>query len=152
MSERKMYFGPAEIIMVKEMPYKTPDGGDVVKVILDRKVQPYEILPKKSFEKLCSFEPIEDTLFRENRYKPVLEKLAEVLLNEGVIYADEAYVCKALHEKLNTSFEKATHFLWTKGEEEFIPGIHELSNRSLLEADVILKQIKNEPSPEQKSV
>ena len=143
-TQRKMYFGPAEVTMVIELNQKTPSGGDVVKVCLDRKVQPYEIISKAAFEKLVSLEPVEDTLFQLKRYRPVLDKFAEILLEEGLIYADVPYVCKALHEKLSTAYERATNFLWTKDDTQFIPGVHELTNRSLLEADAIIKGISNE--------
>ncbi len=147
MTQRKMYFGPSEVTMVIEMPNKTASGGDIVKVCLDRKIQPYEVLPKASFERLVSLEPVEDTLFQKNRYQPIVDKLTAVLLEEGIIYADVPFVCKSLHGKISTAFERATNYLWTKNDSEFIPGIHELTNRSLLEADIILKGIKDESTP-----
>lgn len=148
-----MYFGPAEVTMVIEMNYKTPSGGDVVKVMLDRKIQPYEILPKASFEKLVSLEPVEDTLFQQKRYQPIVDKFSAILLEEGIIYSDVPYVCKALHNKLSAAYERATNYLWTKDDSQFISGVHELTNRSLLEAEEILKGITNVTTPtEQKNI
>mgnify|MGYP001593391375 CR=1 FL=1 len=72
-TNKKMYFGPVEVTMVVEMPYKTPAGADVVKVYLDRKVQPYEILPKATFEGLVSLEPVNDTVFQEKRYQSIIK-------------------------------------------------------------------------------
>lgn len=144
MSDRKAYFGPAEITMAVEMPYKTPEGKDVVQVFLDRPVQPYEILPKATFEKLVSNVPVEDTEFQKKRYDPVMRQFLAVLLEEGIIYCDIPYIMKEIHNRLNTSFERATNYLWTKDDSQFIPGVSELTNRSLIEADVILRDIKNE--------
>lgn len=132
--------------MVVDMPFKTPNGKDVVKVYLNRRVQPYEIVPKETFEELASAVPVEDTEFQKKRYDSIIKSFLALLVEKGIIYCDIPYLMKEIHNRLNTAFERATNYLWTKDDTEFIPGIHELTNRSILEADVILREIKtNEP-------
>lgn len=137
-----MFYGPSEVVTVIEMPYKTPSGKDVVKVVLDRKVQPYEIVPKATFEAMASLEPIDDTTFQGKRYAIVLKQFSEILLENGIIYSDVPYVCKTLHNNLSACYERATNLLWTGNDEEYISGVHELSNRSLLEAEAIMKKFQ----------
>lgn len=144
MSDKK-YLGPILVTLVEELNQKTPNGKDVVKVHLEN--NPPLIYVKDVFERVVTSTPIDFTLLREKTHEVTLKDLTSVLLESGISYGDLAHVCKKLAEKVEDAFDRATHYLWTKRDQDWVPGVHNLNDRSILECEQILKSITNDTTP-----
>lgn len=151
-SNEKKYIGPREVIGAQVMEYKTPKGGDVVKVIYANADLAFEIMPLETFKATVSDVPQTWNWLREKRTERLIDALAAECLEHDVTYADIAYLGRELEQKLKIAFNRATNFLWTKDDRQFIAGAESpLFNHSLLEAEQVLKGIpKHEPESEPK--
>lgn len=145
MGPKEQYYGPWKVAAVVELEYKTPKGADMVKVMLDDGVAP-EVMPKATFERLVSETPVDLTTLRDNRYKPVLEELASVLLEHDIKFMDLAYVGKALVNKIEDAFERASSFLWTGDPKAWIPGVDYRGDLTAIGAEQVLRSIKSDES------
>lgn len=138
--EKKRYVGPNEVSGVVIEGFKTPQGGEIVRVIYVGEKLPPEVMPMKTFEALVTDVPQTYNWVRETRYKPLLDELAAIALERDMLFCDAEYVTTELKKKFAAAFDRATNLLWTGDDEQFFPGIPPLSYRSLLEADRILKE------------
>ena len=68
----------------------------------------------------------------------------ETLLN--AIQAETLGFVNALGFEIDSNFNRATNFLWTNNDKEFIPGVNAMNGRTLLEAQKITKGIKIDES------
>jgi hypothetical protein len=150
MQEKIRYIGPNKINGVVILEEKTPNGKELVKVLYENNVIPAEVMPMVTFENLVSDAPKDWNWIRDQRYAPLLKDIASLCLEYDVIHSDINALAEAIKNKLEAAFARATNYLWTKDDAQFIPGMPALSFRSLLEADAILKGIKkDEPKDEQ---
>lgn len=140
--DKVQYLGPAEITTTIAIDEKTPKGNPMVTVVF--KDKPSETYPLKIFEALVSDEPHDFNWIRENRYKALLDELAGVCLEADLKFEDLAYIGKTLVYRLENSFERASNFLWTKDDKKWVAGVPFLFERSLIEAEKILKTINGE--------
>ena len=149
MQEQIKYVGPNEITGVVILEEKTPKGAEMVKVLFKDEQLPAEVMPKTAFESLVSNEPHDWNYVRETRYKKLILEIAELFLEHGVLYSDGDYVLETAKKKLEAAYDRATNYLWTKDDSQFVPGYNPLAFRSILDADKILRTIKNESKPEE---
>ena len=137
------YIGPNEVTGVTILEEKTPTGKEIVRVYYAGDKLPPEDMPMVTFELLVSDVPKDYNWLRETRYKKLLEEIAALCLEHDVSFSDVEYLTTSFKQKIAAAFDRATSYLWTKDDEQFIPGIPALSYRTLLEADRILKSIKS---------
>ena len=149
MQEQIKYVGPNEITGVVILDEKTPKGGEMVKVLYKDERLPSETMPKTAFEVLVSDEPRDWNHVRETRYKKLILEITELFLEHGVLYSDNSHVLDTVKKKVEAAYDRATNYLWTKDDPQFVPGYHPLAFRSILDADKILRSIKDEPKPEE---
>lgn len=141
------YIGPDKVVMVSECEHKTPMGADMVLIHFEGNTAP-ETMPKATFERLVTPEPMEPTLFREKRYEPLLNDLTAVMMEYDVKFGDLAYVGKSLVNKIEDAFERASSFLWTGDDRRWTSGIDHRHDLTLLGAEKVLREIKqDEPKP-----
>lgn len=138
-SQKPRYYGPNEVSGVVILDYKTPNGGEIVKVIYSADKLPPEIVPMKVFEKVVSDEPKTYNYIREVRYAELLKELAAVALEHDIMFVDVHYVTEELRKKFAASFDRAVNVLWSGDDSQFDPAIPPLTYRTLLEADRIMK-------------
>jgi len=135
------YLGPHKVSAAIIESYKTPKGNEIVKVIYEAPNLPPETMPKADFERLTKDVPTDFTALREARYKDVIQELKAVLLEHDLKFSDLGYVGKRLVNDVEDAFERASSFLWTGNDKEWISGVSFLSDRTLLQADQILSKI-----------
>lgn len=135
--EKNRYIGPRKILFVVEEKFKTNAGNDIVTVNFDGGKT--LLMPKRSYEFLVSDKPTDFTeLGRKNMSAIVREMLA--LLAEHHFTGDDIdKLTIQLSNELMNSFNKATHILWMGESNTFTPGDNPVLERSLLEADTIIK-------------
>ena len=144
---KEAFIGPNKVSGVVILDYKTPKGAEVVKILYENPIIPFEIMPKVTFERVVSSEAKDWNYVREKRGEGLLEELAAVCMEHDVVYGDVAHIAHNLQAKLKTAFDRATNFLWTKDDKQFIDGRPSpIDLRSLLEAEQVLKGIPPEVS------
>lgn len=139
----EQFIGPRRVLGLVKTDHKTHAGAEVVEVAYEGEAN--ELLSLKAFESLVTDKPTDWTNLRNRKIAfltlKVLETLAEYDLKAEEVPALKTSVENELYNNLN----RAVHYLWTKDKREFIPGIDlQDDRRSLLEADIIIKGIKNE--------
>lgn len=144
------YIGPNKVFSFVIAEYKTPKGKEIVKVIYESEKVPNEIMPLITFEALSSETPNDWNWVRNKRYEELLKEISGLCLEYDIVYNDIGSVTLALKDKLEAAFDRATNFLWTKDDDQCVPGYNPLSLRTLLETEEILKGItKNGKSKEE---
>lgn len=145
------FIGPRKIINVEfDEAIKTPQGSEVFKVTFDGGYS--EIFPKKALSVLMTDKPIDFSQLRDLKFKYLLPELLSVVAEYDLKNQEVKHLCMSLADELENSWMRATNFLWTKDDGQFVPNSEVLSNRSLLEAEKILKTIpvkQNEPTAEE---
>lgn len=151
MARPAQYVGPHKVALVSEEVQKTPRGADIVKVTYDADNVFSEIMPKHVFERLVTEEPTDFNSLRERRYKPVVEALATICVEEDIKFMDLAHVAKLLVNKLEDAFERASSYLWTGDPRAWVSGIDYRGDLSLLLAEKVLRGIPSDESTPAKS-
>jgi len=134
------FIGPRLVIGASiDETVKTHGGAEVVWVHYDGVHK--EIMPKLAYELLVTEAP---TDYNDLRKRKIGEMILGILafLAERDLKAGEIESLKtSLENELFNSFNRATHFLWSKDDAAFTPGYNVVMDRSLLEADIIIKSI-----------
>lgn len=126
-------------------------GAELVRVHFNADGVFPELLPKTTYERLVSAEPVELTLLRELRYKPLIDNLTQVMMEYDVKFSDLGYVGKALVNKIEDAFERASNYLWTKNDATWTPGVDYRSDRTILEAEAVLKTARDTANEQAKT-
>lgn len=142
LKNKQNFIGPNQIFGIVQEEQRTPGGKEIVKVVYEGGKLSPETMPLATFEILVSEAPHDYNWLREKRYKKLLEEMTALCLETDVRYSDIKHLATKFAEKLDSAFERATNYLWTSDDKQWIPGINSLSDRTILEADKILKQIK----------
>jgi hypothetical protein len=145
------FIGPRKIELIAETEFKTHGGKDVVKVMYDGGFS--EIMPKSECEFLQEDKATDYNQLRKKKMGRILEEVLTVIAEHDLKAADIEALKAGIENELYNSFNRATHFLWTKDDKSFIPGNNVVLERSLLEADLVLKTInkKDESTGEGKT-
>jgi hypothetical protein len=144
MGPTEKYLGPIKVISVNLTGRQTPSGKEIVEVVLEN--QPTVTYTKDVFEEVATDTPIDFTLLRERTHQKTINDLTAILLERGIMYGDLKYVCQKLAEKVEDAYDRATNFLWTGRDKDWVPGVHNMNDRSILECEAILKKIAPEKS------
>lgn len=144
------FVGPRKVEFVVVTEDKTHGGNEVVKITYDSGYE--ELMPKRAFENLVTDKPTDWNDLRGKNINGLVKELLAVIA-EHHLKAEDVDVLKAtLERELFNSFNRATHFLWTKDDKSFIPGTNTVLERTLIEADKIIKTIpQDEPKSEPKA-
>lgn len=134
------FIGPrkVEAATVRE-DIKTPGGNEVVEVFYAGGYK--EILPKVTFEATVLDRPTDYTALAELRANVLIKALLPVVAEHDLTAGEIDNIKNGLARELFNSFNRATHFLWTKDDTTFTPGFNVVLDRSLLEADLIIREI-----------
>lgn len=134
------FIGPRKVIGVSiEEGITTNGGGPIVKVLYDGGHS--DLMPSKSFQVLVSEEPRDWTQLSQVRLADLTRKILMVLAEHDIKAGEIQNLVNGLANELHNSFNRATNFLWTKDDGMFTPGYNVILDRSLLEADLIIKSI-----------
>lgn len=142
-AEKKQFVGPRAVDYVTITEVKTPAGNEVVEISYAGGFK--EIMPKISFEELVTEAPTDWNALFATKMNILVRELIKVVVERDFKAVEIANLKISLENALNDSFNRATHYLWTKDDASFTPGYNVVLDRSLLEADQIIKEINNEP-------
>jgi len=148
--QTEKFIGPRRVDVVVELENKTHAGNDVVKVVYDGGFS--EVMPKSEYEFLIEEKATDYTQLRKKKLGRIMKEILELVAEHDLKAQDIEALKSGLENELYNSFNRATNYLWTKDDKLFTPGTNVVLERSLLEAELVLKEIKNnESTPETKS-
>lgn len=135
------FIGPRKVahVVVEEM--KTHGGNETVTVHYDGGFT--EFMPKSSFEALATDKPTDFTDLGKRKIKIITLAVLSVLAEHDLKGEEIETLTNSVQNELYNSFNKATHYLWTKDANSFTPGSNAVLERSLLEAHRIITSIPN---------
>lgn len=138
--EGKRFIGPRAVAMVaEEAEIKTPAGADVVTIHYEGGFT--EMMPKLSFEFLVLDQPTDWNDLRRRKLHEMQEAILAVVAERDFKAGEVDALKIGLENSLLNSFNRATHFLWTKDDPSFVPGYNVVLDRSLLETELVLRTI-----------
>ncbi len=145
---QKEYWGPDEIVSKENLEHKSPTGDNVLKLNFAR--GEYEVVTERAYTLFRSSEPLDITLFQENRLKVILKETKTILLEYGINEGFVPTFLEQLGRNIADAFDRATHVLWTGNHKTYSVG-YPTYGRSFIEADFKLvsngKDIKDDNEP-----
>lgn len=142
--ESGRFIGPRKVELAIATEYKTHAGADVIEVVYAGGHK--ELMPRLAFEYLVTEQPTDWNQLRKTKMGVLTKELLAVIAEHDLKAADIETLKQSLENELYNSFNRATHFLWTKDDKSFIPGNNVVMDRSLLEADIIIKTVPTDES------
>lgn len=140
--EGAQFIGPRKVEKVVDEEFKTYGGNDTVTVHYSGGFS--EFMPKLEFEAMVTNKPTDFTTLIGGKHKRILAELIAVLAEHDMKGGEIETITNGLSNELFNAFNKATHLLWTDGDNNnFTPGGNTVLERSLLEADKVIKQFPN---------
>lgn len=134
------FIGPRKVANVVAEEYKTHAGRNTVTVNYEGGYS--EFMPMASFEALVTPEPTDFTALAKRKHAIIVKELLAVLAEHDVKGGEIEMITNDLSNELFNSFNKATHILWTNGDlNNFTPGANSVLERSLLEADRVIRGV-----------
>lgn len=149
--ESGQYIGPRKVAEVVPEEFKTHGGKNTVTVKYEGGFS--EFMPLATFELLVTEKPTDFTAPAKRKHAAILKDLMAVLAEYDLKGGEIESLTNGLSNELFNAFNKATHLLWTNGDNNnFTPGSNTVLERSLLEADRVIKSYpdtNHEPAAKQ---
>ena len=136
--KKKEFIGPRKVTHAVAEEFKTHGGNETVTVHYEGGHT--EFMPKRDYEALLTEEPTDFTILGKTKQKMILLEVLAVLAEHDFKGEEIESFAVALQNELFNSFNKATHILWTKNPNSFTPGGNAVLDRSLLEADRLIRE------------
>lgn len=157
---KKQFIGPLGIVGASLIETKTAGGNDVVEVLYSRGTK--DLMPKSSFDQLVTDKQTDWNDLRDRKFKAIISELVDVMVEFDIKSEDLEALFIKLKDHFTDIFNRATNFLWTGDDTQFIPGTNPSMERSILEAELIYRDInarikrdidtaKDEPGEEKNS-
>lgn len=146
-AEVGQFIGPRKVKTVIPEEYKTNGGKNTVTVHYEGGFS--EFMPFSSFQLLITPEPTDFTDLARRKHRAILTDLMAVLAEYDVKGGEAEMISNGLSNEIFNAFNKATHLLWTNGDSNnFTPGSNAVLERSLLDADRVIKSFPDKKSDE----
>ena len=149
--EKDLYWGLSKSVGVSKSGEKTQEGAELLVLHLDDRKTQTQLVPEKSFKAFATDKPIDHTQFRDKRNEIIAQDIVRLIMEYDIKSADIISLFNHVGTKMQNAFEHASNWLWTGDVKQWIPGFSFMDNRTLLEAERVLKQIpSNEGDKEPK--
>lgn len=136
------FIGPFKVVGITETDIKTPLGSEVVKVLYEN--APPEIMPKKAYDLLLTTTPVESSPTQEKRFDVMIPKIIEQMAEYDVKMIEVGLLLMKVQGAIKSHFGRASSYLWTGDDRNFIEGMEYQNFRTLIETDHILKTINKD--------
>lgn len=133
------FIGPRKVKSVKLADWKTPENKDIVEVEYEGGF--VECLPKEMFDNTFTEVPSDWTALADRRKKLVTGKIIGILKETDIQLQEIGDIFKFVGFQADILYDKATNYLWTGDDAEFVPGMAVLGRRSFLDAQRIVDKI-----------
>lgn len=133
------FIGPRQIKTVTVDEMRTPEGKEVVKVVFEG--DHTEFYPRVMFDKMVTAEPSDFSELAKLRKKIVTGQIMGILKENDVQLQELNDIFKFVGFQSDIHFDKASNYLWTNNDDEFVAGMAVLARRTFLDAQRIIDTI-----------
>ncbi len=139
------YIGPNKVLGLVKQDLKTPSGGDVVEVQYEGEHLP-EVMTQMAFDKLVTELPTaysdrDQQGLSDRRFKLMTAEIIKVIMEWDIKMIELKPLLQAVGDSVQDGVERAGNYLWTHDERTWVPGMSFMNERTLLEAERVLKSI-----------
>lgn len=136
------YIGPNKVVGIVENELKTPMGHEIVEIVFES--IPKILMPKKAFDLLSRNTPMDYTSYTKMKVELIGRELVALIMEYDIRNLEMVILMKFTADLMQDAFERASNFLWTGDDKQWISGMSFLNERTLLEAERVIKRIKND--------
>lgn len=139
---KDQYLGPFKVMGIVKQKVKTPLGGEVVEVLYENR--PSEIMPTKAVDMFSTSEPTDFTSLQKKRFDYLIPKLIEQMSEVDVRMFELSSLVAKVHETVTDHFERASNYLWTGDDRNWVVGINYMNNRTIMETHKVLLEMDSD--------
>lgn len=133
------YIGSFKVTSVALVDQKTPMGNEMVDVTYENgRVQRFT---KKTYELVVTDIPSDATIVQKTKFNHLVPSIVSVIAEFDIEVFEIQALLQRIADNIDNSFSRATNYVWTKDDTQFVPGGNPLHTRSLLEADAVIRTI-----------
>lgn len=146
----EQYIGPNKVLGLVKQDFQTPSGKDVVEVQYEGAHTP-ELMSQMAFNLLVTEKPSDYNDLRDRKFRQMIPGILTLITEWDLKSIELKPLLQQIGDNCQDAMERASNYLWTKDDRTWIPGMSFLNERTLLEAERVLKLIgKKEDGPEPK--
>lgn len=138
----KKYFGPEEVLEVRETGTKTHRGVDIIEVVTRRQDTADKIrvttITKLGFDLIATDVAKDWNYVQDAKLDVVVNQLMAAATDLGVSGSEVSPLLSRFGAALATRFEHASHLKFEGNDDEFVPGGNEFHTWSLAKAESII--------------
>jgi hypothetical protein len=137
--ENVMYIGSDKVVSVADIAQKTPLGNEMVEVTFEnnKKVK----FTKKAYELIVTDIASDLSIVRRTKFNAMVPAIIAVICEYDLKVSEIQALLQEVAGSIDNSFSRATNYAWTKDDQQYVPNTNPMFDRSLLEADVVIKSI-----------
>lgn len=137
--EKGTFIGKEKVASVVVCDQKTPMGSEMVDVTLEneRTIR----LTKKTYELVVTDIASDDSILRRTKFNSMVPAIIAVIAEYDIKACDINALLQEVAGSIDNSFNRAVSFRLTNDDLMYIPNSNPLFDRSLLEADAIIRSI-----------
>lgn len=139
---KTQYVGPNKILGITKEAITTPSGGEVFRVVYDNNHS--ELMTKRAFDLLVTEKATDLTDLRERKFRALIPQFITLMMEYDFKSMDCNPFLNRIMDSLQENFDRASNYLWTKDDKEWVPGFNFVEQRTLLECDKVLKAINED--------
>lgn len=138
-AEKATYIGSDKVSFAATIFQKTPMGSEMVEVTFEsgKKIK----LTKKTYELIVTDIASDLSIVRRTKFNQMVPAIIAVICEYDLSVADIQPLFQEVGGSIDNSFSRATNFVWTKDDMQYVPNTNPMFNRTLLEADALIKSI-----------
>lgn len=140
--EKEQFIGPKKVVGLVKENIKTNGGNEIVTVLYEGGNK--EIMSLKAFDILVTEKAIDYTELRKKKINDLTLKILAIIAEYDLKAGEIDELNRAIGMELFNGFNRATHFLWSKDDKSFVPGTNVILDKSLLEADIVIRNISKD--------
>lgn len=133
------FIGSDKIVTVTPLDQKTPMGSEMLHVAYESGRK--KVMTKKTYELLVTDVPSDASIARKTKFNAMVPAVIAVMCEYDIDVSEIQAFLTEVAGSIDNSFARATNFVWTHDDMQYIPNSNPLYDRSLLEADALLKSI-----------
>lgn len=139
-TETSVYVGSNKVSSVAVVDnYKTPMGSNLVDVTYESGA--IERFTKKTYELVVTDVASDASIVRRTKFNAMVPSIITVICEFDLKVSEMQSLLQEVANSLDNSFGRATNYVWTNDDRQYVPNSNPLFDRGVLDADRILKSI-----------
>lgn len=134
------YIGSDKIMVVADTDEKTPMGSDIVEVTFENGLMVK--MPKKTYEIVVTDVASDASIVRRSKFNQMVPAIKAVICEYDIKVSEIQPLLQEIAAGIDNNFARATNYAWTHDDTLYVPNSNPLFDRSLLDADAILRSIE----------